>query len=188
MSKTKTFIILAVTAVFISIITLSHQKNSSSQVQSKPTQYFQNQSETTPEATLTVTTEPTKIQETKTDTNSQTVSEIPKITCNFQEPPAPNQYGKGTITFSWNNLLPGKNKLVKVDVCVSANGNSPWVMFSSNQGHGSNEVTVSWLSSDVLYIFTLYDEHGGDLPDCGGVYLASCQIKTPTTPVVTPKK
>ena len=27
-----------------------------------------------------------------------------------------------------------------------------------------------------IMTFTLYDDHGGDLPDCGGVVLSSCNV------------
>lgn len=92
-----------------------------------------------------------------------------QITCNYQTPPAPNQFGSAQITSNWNNA--------NINICVSANGNSQTLIAGDNHLNGSRTDNANWISSNTVYEFTLYNRHPGD-PVCSGTTLSTCQINT----------
>jgi hypothetical protein len=98
-----------------------------------------------------------------------------QITCDYKIPAGPNEFGTADIESNWNNLTLGKNGSAKLDVCVSVNGSSS-LMASDNHVNGSRVDSAPWISLSTEYVFTLYDDHGGDLPDCGGTVLDSCNL------------
>ena len=92
-----------------------------------------------------------------------------RITCTYQIPPAPNQYGDAKITSVWTNT--------QINVCVSANGNSQTLVASDTRTSSTRTDDVNWLASNTSYVFTLYNHYSGD-PVCSGPVLATCQIST----------
>jgi hypothetical protein len=98
-----------------------------------------------------------------------------QITCDYKIPAGPNEYGTASIESNWNNLVLGKNGSAKLDVCVSVNSSSS-LMASDNRVNGSRVDSAPWISLSTEYVFTLYDDHGGDLLDCGGTVLDSCNL------------
>lgn len=100
-----------------------------------------------------------------------------QITCNYEVPATPNQYGSADIKSEWDNLSTGKNSSARVSVCVYVNGTSRLVS-TDKSANGSRVDTASWISLNSDYIFILYDQHGGDLTDCNGTVLSSCELNT----------
>jgi hypothetical protein len=92
-----------------------------------------------------------------------------QIICDYQTPPAPNQFGVAKIISDWNNA--------NINVCVSVNGNGQTLISSDNRITGSRTDSANWISSNTVYEFTLYNRHPGD-PVCSGTALSSCQINT----------
>jgi len=100
-----------------------------------------------------------------------------QIVCNYQIPPDATNYGSADIESNWNNLIPGSKGTTKAAICVSVNGSSS-LMSLDTTANGSRSTEINWIILNASYTFTLYDDHGGDLPDCGGAVLSSCGIKT----------
>lgn len=100
-----------------------------------------------------------------------------QIICDYRVPASPGEYGVAQIDFNWNNLIRGKNGLVKVDVCVSPNGGASQSLIASYSSlNGNDSINASWIARNSVYNFSLFDGHGGDLPNCGGILLSSCQV------------
>ena len=97
------------------------------------------------------------------------------ISCTNEIPPDPSNNGTAIITSNWNNLVLGVNGTAKAAVCVSVGGKSSLVSID-NSANGTRTTNVNWIILNATYTFTLYDDHGGDLPDCGGAVLSSCLI------------
>jgi hypothetical protein len=104
-----------------------------------------------------------------------------QIVCDYQVPPAPNQFGIAKIESNWNNA--------NISVCVSANGGSQTLISSDNQINGSRTDNAPWISLNVEYTFTLFSQQLGD-PICSGTVLSSCQINVegPQTPLPGSKR
>jgi hypothetical protein len=100
-----------------------------------------------------------------------------QIVCNYQYPPTPGNFGDAKINANWNNLVPGKNGSVKLDICLSVNGNNSLLSTNLNQ-NGEMVVDAPWIALNTNYIFNLYDDHGGDIGTCGGTILSTCHINT----------
>lgn len=165
------------------------RQNQVSNNASVPTQSVPN-SEITSALTPTPTSVPTPILPTRQIINTTTI--VPagppngQITCNYQIPVGPNTYGVADIKANWNNLLVGKNGSVQATVCVTPSTQGASVMTLSNSLNSSWENSVSWIAPNVNYTFTLYDDHGGDLANCAGAVLSSCEIHAMLAPTVTP--
>jgi len=143
----------------------------------------------TPQPTIEAT--PTAITSSgakKTTQNTTTTATSPTsgtISCDYEIPATPNNFGTVQVTSNWNSLVAGKNGY-KVDLCVSSDGGATQkLMASKTKVSGSSTDEANFISLSSNYIFTIYDEHGGDMPECGGTYLTSCQIHTWQLP--TPK-
>ena len=104
-----------------------------------------------------------------------------QIVCDYVSPAAPGTFGTANIESNWNNLVYGKNGKAEAEVCV--NGSK---MSINNSANGSMTNPAPWISLDAGYTFTLYDEHGGDLPDCSGVELSVCSINQVSPPTPNP--
>lgn len=91
-----------------------------------------------------------------------------QIICDYKVPSAPNMQGLADINSNWNGST-------SIQICVSANGNNQTLIASDNNTNGTRGDTVNWISSNVEYIFTLYNHHSGD-PVCSGAVLSSCQL------------
>jgi hypothetical protein len=153
-----------------------------------PTQTIPNQKIST--ETPSPTSIPTPTASTKQIIN--TVTTVPagppngQIVCNYQIPVGPNTYGTADIKANWSNLLTGKNGSVQAAVCVTPSTQTATVMTLSASSNGSWENNISWIAPNVNYTFTLYDQHGGDLPNCAGAALSSCEIHAMLAPTVVP--
>jgi hypothetical protein len=169
------FVILTIVVAAIILFKLDKRNNSQFPTQSSnsPTQTSVPVETSTPLPTAT----PTKVINNTPVAGGITRGEI---TCEYLYPPIPNNFGSANIVTNWNNLVLGKNGTAKLAVCVSVNESSN-PMSVNTQMNGSMSVSAPWISLDTDYVFTLYDDHGGDLPDCGGIVLASCHIKTNVT-------
>lgn len=170
-------IIVLALAAFVVIQTINRNSSKSTGNQPQVTQ-----SPSTPSPTPVASSSSTVSSVPENKPTSVSTSSIPggtraQITCNYQIPAAPNQYGTASIESNWNNLVLGKNTSAKLSVCVSANGTSSRIAFDTRV-NGSRIDSVPWISLNTDYIFTLYDNHGGDLSDCEGAVLSSCEINT----------
>lgn len=90
-----------------------------------------------------------------------------QITCDYQIPPVPNQYGDAKITAVWTSA--------QIAVCVAANGNSQTLITSDAKTSGTRTDDANWLAANTSYVFTLYNQHAA-APVCSGQILATCQI------------
>ncbi|HVZ12737.1 MAG TPA: hypothetical protein VG965_06940 [Patescibacteria group bacterium] len=123
---------------------------------------------------------PTGEAAAQTDTNSNPTtppSGPPSATlsCQNEIPPDNSNQGTAKITSSWNNLTLGKSGAAKVELCVSVGGKSS-LMTIDNTSNGTRSTEVNWIILNTEYHFSVYDEQGGDMPDCGGPVLATCEI------------
>jgi hypothetical protein len=100
------------------------------------------------------------------------------ITCDYQVPATPNEQGIAQINADWNYLVTGKNGKATASVCVSVNGETPSLMSIAYGTDNKTSVSAPWISLNADYNFLLYDRHGNDLPECGGIILSSCRINT----------
>ncbi len=100
-----------------------------------------------------------------------------QVTCTLTIPPDNQNYGQANFGYNWNNLVAGANGTAKVELCADSGGKSS--LMSENFGaNGSSATSANWIILNGYYTFTLYDEKGGDLPQCGGASLSSCVIDT----------
>lgn len=127
----------------------------------------------TPKSTIYTQTQTTK------NTPSTTGATSGKITCNYTIPAAPSRPGTAVIDVSWNNLVQGSTS-TKVAVCLFVSGTNQ-VMFLDTKASGSTTIKAPWIAMNADYTFTLYDDHGGDLPECSGVVLSSCRLDSNTS-------
>jgi hypothetical protein len=130
----------------------------------------------TPAPTSTPTPTPSVKQLINTSTAVPAGPPQGQIICNYQIPVGPNTYGTADIKANWNNLIVGKNGSVQATVCVAASTQASTLMTLSDSMNSSWENSVPWLAPNVNYTFTLYDDHGGDLANCAGAVLSSCQV------------
>jgi hypothetical protein len=101
-----------------------------------------------------------------------------RITCSYLIPATPDSQGTARLDADWNNLASGTNGKTRAAVCVSVNGAQSGLMSVMSDANGSTSVSVPWISLTADYSFQLFDQHGGDLPDCTGVILSACRINT----------
>jgi len=127
---------------------------------------------------------PTPVTKSETESPTEYITTAPgvtsgNLTCNYLIPAAPNRFGTVSIDTTWNNLIPGTNGKYKADLCVTADGGATQtLMTSKTKISGVSTETADWISLSSDYTFTFFDEHGGELPQCGGIVLSSCQIHT----------
>ncbi|MGA2910267.1 MAG: hypothetical protein ABSE04_00495 [Candidatus Microgenomates bacterium] len=165
--------VVIVIIIFVLVIILSRRKNQVSIPQ--PTIMPTPTLEVTPIPTPSVL--PKVIKPVGSTTSSVPGGTRGQITCDYQMPPAPGQFGSANIESNWNNIVVGKNGSSNVEICVFVKGTNS-LMSEDGRNNGSKVDNAPWISLNSDYTFTLYDEHGGDLPDCGGVFLSSCRIST----------
>jgi len=122
----------------------------------------------TTSATVNVTTKSTSAPAPGGPTRGQ-------VTCDYQIPATPNQFGTASIESNWNNLVPGKNGTTKLALCVSVNGNNS-LMSIDTRANGTLTTSAPWISLNTDYAFNLYDDYGGDSSECGGTILSSCHV------------
>lgn len=176
-------LVVLVLAVVVVIYGINKNSSKSAEKQPSKTQPSVTQPPYSPNltpketSTPTASTVPEEIKPTGNATSSVPGGTRGQITCNYQIPAAPNQYGSASIESNWNNLVLGKNASAKLAICVSVNGTSSLISVDSHT-NGSRVDSAPWISLSTDYVFTLYDDHGGDLPDCGGIVLSSCDLNT----------
>jgi hypothetical protein len=132
-----------------------------------------------PSPSITVTLTPAAENAQNQPASNPSVSGGPRgqVICDYKIPPDPNNYGLVALESNWNNLILGKNGSAKIDLCASSGPGSSLMSIDTRQ-NGSRTDNASWIILNGYYTFTLYDEHGGDLPDCAGAVLSSCVIDT----------
>ena len=168
--------ILIVLAILFGFKTIHTNKVNSSKVLSASKTQTPKPSPT-PSSTIQQNQSSFSSQITISQSNITSSGQTSQISCTFS--------GSVKITSSWSNLTLGKNGSSKLDLCVSVNGNNTLVS-SDNHQSGSRTDTYSNISSSS-YSFSLYDAQGGDIPDCSGTPLSSCQINsTNTNPAPNP--
>lgn len=187
MWKVYSTIILVILVVVGGYVILKNTNKSKDPV--KIAQYITTATPIIPIVTPTLTPKPTILASIKPLVNinsqSSTVTSR-KIVCNYQIPPTPDKFGTASIESSWSNVGIGKNGSVKIAVCVSTDGNNK-LLSTDNRTNGTRVDNTPWIALDAIYVFSLYDDRGGDLPDCGGELIASCMISTKRNIKTTPK-
>jgi len=178
-TKYKWAIIIIVVFIVVGVYIASKNK-SISQIPSSGNQLATVFQESTPTPT------PTSTPLLQTEVVSNRLSPTPvsgetrgQIVCDFINPPAPNEHGSANIRSNWNNA--------SVQICVSANGNAQTLVAKDSGVSGSRTDNINWISSNIQYIFTLYNNHPGD-PTCSGSVLSSCKIGNQTSPTSIPQK
>jgi len=136
----------------------------------------------TPTLTLTPTVSVNSQNVESTTQPSANTTYVPggprgQVTCTLVIPPDNATYGQAQFDYNWNNLILGKSGTAKADLCVASGGSSS-LMNEVSSVNGSSSSTVGWIILNGYYTITLYDQHGGDLPDCAGPSLSSCVIDT----------
>jgi len=177
----KKYIWIFVALVLIIVITVIFGANKKNSQQPGASQFSNVQTQVS-QPSPTPSSTPASTPEAFTAPAANTPSPVPggtrgQIICNYQVPATPNEFGSASFESNWNNLLPGKNGTAKLAVCVSVNGSAS-LMSINAQANGSLINSAPWISRNSDYIFSLYDDHGGDLSDCSGAVLSSCEINT----------
>jgi len=180
------YIWILVAIVFVAILFYLTKSKSKSKPSIQPSNSQVGQAilpVSTPEEVITPETSPSPVSRmvnippSNNNVSYNIIGERGQITCVYQYPPTPGNFGDAKIEANWNNLIFGKNGTTKLDVCLSVNGNNSLLSTNLNQ-NGSVTVDAPWISMNLDYTFNLYDDHGGDIGTCGGVILSSCQINT----------
>lgn len=171
MIKNKYIWIFGILVVIVIILAFNRPTKKNIQLSIQPTSY--------PTTSPTIFPSPTSTIQPFIHSTMPPTSGLERgqITCAYQFPPTPGNFGDAKIEANWNNLVLGKNSTYKLDICLSVNGNNSLLSTNLNQ-NGSAVVDAPWISPSTDYVFNLYDDHGGSIGTCGGIILSSCQINT----------